>query len=277
MPFWKWSQSASGNSTAGGLNFPEGQAPSTVNDSMREMAAQLRQVYTPDEWGWVYHSATASVASQTTVKVVANVTTDAVANRKIQLRGGSAVRVGTIVSSSFTTETTITLTTSASLSTSMTLLGLSVVYGDNLVANIVAGGTTTFTNTAVFESTAYFKATASFSAGIQIQGVQVNYGQNRQTAATYVLEPTDAGKIVEMNSGSAQVPIVPTFANKAIPVGTRIGLVQIGAGAVSVSASTGVTVNSLSSLRKLTGQYAGAELYHTSTTDTWVLIGNLTA
>ncbi len=59
--------------------------------------------------------------------------------------------------------------------------------------------------------------------------------------------------------------------------GGGIGIVQIGAGAVSVSASTGVTLNSYSSFRKLLGQYAGAEAYHTRTTDTWVLIGQLTS
>lgn len=277
MPFWKWSQTASGNSTAGGLNFPEGQAPSTVNDSMRELAAQLRQIYTPDEWGWVYHSGTASVASQTVVKISGDQTSHATANRKIQLRGGSAVRVGTIVSSSFTSETTITLSTSASLSASMTLFGFASIYGDNLPANIVGGGTTTFTNTAIFESNAYFKATASFSAGLQINGVHINYGQNRQTGASYVLLAADAGKIVEFNSASPQVPIVPNTSNVDIPIGTRIGIVQIGAGAVSVSASTGVTVNSFSSFRKLLGQYAGAELYHTSVTNTWILIGQLTS
>lgn len=278
MPLWKWSQSASGNASAGGLYFPEGQDPGTVNDSMRDLAAQIRQLYTPDEWGWVYHSATGSVASQTVVKLTGDQTAACVANRKMQFRGGSAVRAGTIVSASFTVETTITLTgLTGSLSGSATLFGFSTVYGDNLPANIAAGGTVTFTLTAVFQSTAYFQQTASFSAGIQIGGVQINYGQNRQTGASYVLALSDAGRIVEFNSGSAQVPIIPNISNIAHPVGTRIGLVQIGAGAVSVSASPGVTILAYSSFVKLLGQYAGAECYHSSVTNTWVLIGQLTS
>lgn len=278
MPFWDWSQSASGNSSAGGFTMAEGMAPSAVNDSLREMMAQLRQMHVPNMWGWVYFSGTASVASQTTVKIAGDQTAHAVANRKVQLRSAGQIRTATILSSSFTSETTITLTSvSGSLSASQTLIGFSAVYGDNLPDNIVGGGTVTFTNTAIFESTVYFKQTASFSAGIQIQGVQINYGQNRQTGSSYVLQTTDAGKIVEFNSGSAQVPIVPNTSNVSIPIGSRIGIVQIGAGAVSVSASTGVTINSYSSFKKLLGQYAGAELYHTSVTNTWVLIGQLTS
>ena len=37
MSFWKWSRTAVSNATAdGSINWAEGQAPSTVNDSARE-------------------------------------------------------------------------------------------------------------------------------------------------------------------------------------------------------------------------------------------------
>ena len=40
MSFWKWSRTASSNATAdGSINWAEGQAPSTVNDSARAMMA----------------------------------------------------------------------------------------------------------------------------------------------------------------------------------------------------------------------------------------------
>src|SRR5438552_699528 len=40
MSFWKWSQTAASNATAdGSINFAEGQAPSSVNDSCRAMMA----------------------------------------------------------------------------------------------------------------------------------------------------------------------------------------------------------------------------------------------
>jgi prophage DNA circulation protein len=40
MSFWKWSRTAANNATAdGSINWAEGQAPSTVNDSARAMMA----------------------------------------------------------------------------------------------------------------------------------------------------------------------------------------------------------------------------------------------
>src|SRR5262249_12562058 len=40
MSFWKWSRTAANNATAdGSINWAEGQAPSTVNDSARAMRA----------------------------------------------------------------------------------------------------------------------------------------------------------------------------------------------------------------------------------------------
>jgi hypothetical protein len=138
--FRKWSSSASGNSSVAGgantINFAEGQAPGSVNNSAREMMAQIRAIYAPDEWGWVEHSATASIASQTAFKLAGNQTTNWVANRRWRLKSGSTTRYGTVVSSSFTSETTITVTVdSGSLSASHSLAALSSVSGDHVPDN----------------------------------------------------------------------------------------------------------------------------------------------
>jgi hypothetical protein len=132
----KWSTTATGNaSIAGGattINWAEGQLPSTVNNSMREESAQIRQVYKPSEWGWVEFSATASVASQTTFKITGDQTTDYIQGRRVRLYGGSTVAYGDIVSSSFTAETTVTLKKdSGSLSASMSIAAVSAVYNKN--------------------------------------------------------------------------------------------------------------------------------------------------
>lgn len=138
----KWSSSASGNaSVAGGsntINFAEGQSPGSVNNSSREMMAQLRAIYTPDEWGWVEHSATASVASQTVFKLAGNQTSNWTANRRWRLKSGSTTRYGTVVSSSFTSETTITVTVdSGSLSASHSLAALAAIDGNHVPASYV--------------------------------------------------------------------------------------------------------------------------------------------
>jgi hypothetical protein len=128
----RWSTSASGNATVTGgvntINFAEGQTPGSVNNSAREMMAQVRSIYTPSEWGWVEHSATVSVASQTSFKLGGNQTTNWTAGRRWRLKSGSTTRYGSVVSSSFTAETTITVTVdSGSLSASHSLAALSPI------------------------------------------------------------------------------------------------------------------------------------------------------
>jgi hypothetical protein len=172
MTIRQWSTTASGNSNVSGINFSEGQNPSTVNNSARELMAQVRDEYTPERWGWVACSATASRTSETVFKLTGNQTTDYVANRKVKLTGGSTTLYATIVSSSFTTETTITITgASGSVSSSMSIAWLSTVYGQNLPGNVVTtSGTTTFTSEAVFLATASFAQTVKMSASLQVTG-----------------------------------------------------------------------------------------------------------
>jgi hypothetical protein len=283
--FVNWSRSASGNASAGGFTLAEGQAPSTVNDSIRNLMAQIRAEYTPSKWGWIEHSSTASVASQTTVKIGADQTADYVAGRKVKIFGGSQIRFAEILSSSFTTETTITIANATgSLSSSTSRIAVAGPYDKNLPTSAAVGSNTvTFSASVYFQSQAAFLTTPSFSTGIVVGGVTINTGQNRQTGATYTLALTDGGKIIEMNSASAQIFIVPAHTSVAAPVGTAATIVQFGAGAVSVSAAGGVTVLSYGTtpgsggFRKLLGQYAAALLYQTSTTDTWVLTGNITS
>lgn len=99
--------------------------------------------------------------------------------------------------------------------------------------------------------------------------------ENAQTGTTYTLVLTDAGKMVTLTNASAITLTIPTNASVAFPVNTRIDLLQYGAGQVTV-AGAGVTINSSSSKVKLTGQYSGASLWKKAT-DTWVLIGDISA
>ena len=162
----KWSSSASGNSTiAGGantINFAEGQSPGSVNNSAREMMAQIRSIYDPDEWGWVESSATVSVASQTVFKLPGNQTAAWTANRRWRLKSGSSTRYGTVVSSSFTSETTITVTVdSGSLSASHSLAALSVVSADHVPRSYI-------TSASVSAAISSFITSASVSTAISV-------------------------------------------------------------------------------------------------------------
>lgn len=134
MTLRQWSQTASGNASPSGINFAEGQAPSTVNNSARQLMADVRQVYTPAHWGWVDYSATASVLSQTTFRMVGNFTADFTAGSRLRLRGGSATRYGNVASSSYTNPNTVVTVNvdSGSLSISMSVVSFSAVNVNNL-------------------------------------------------------------------------------------------------------------------------------------------------
>lgn len=96
-------------------------------------------------------------------------------------------------------------------------------------------------------------------------------------AASYTLVAADQGKIVQMNNGSANNLTVPLNSSVAFPVGTVIGVVQLGAGATTIVATGGVTINVDANFTLvLKAQYAVAILIKRDT-DTWVLAGDLTS
>lgn len=110
-----------------------------------------------------------------------------------------------------------------------------------------------------------------------IAAASVSYIADINTqVASYTLATADAGKIVEMNVGSANNLTIPTQASVPIPVGTIIRITQIGAGQTTVLADSGVTIRSRSSYIKLSGQYAKAEIYKRDTNE-WLLSGDLSA
>ena len=96
---------------------------------------------------------------------------------------------------------------------------------------------------------------------------------NAQTDS-YTLVLSDAGKLVEIGKATAATLTIPTNATVAFPVGTKIDILQTGAGQVTV-AGAGVTINATPGL-KLSAQWAAATLVKRAT-DTWVLIGSLSA
>lgn len=89
--------------------------------------------------------------------------------------------------------------------------------------------------------------------------------------ADYTLVLTDAGKVVEVDSGSARTVTVPPNASVAFPVGTIVEVCQVGAGTVTVAAGSGVTVRQAGALA---GQWATVSLRKRATNE-WVLTGEL--
>jgi hypothetical protein len=91
-------------------------------------------------------------------------------------------------------------------------------------------------------------------------------------AGSYTLVLTDASKLIEMSGGGTLT--VPTNATVAFATGTQISILQTGASQVTVGGA-GVTINATPGL-KLRAQWSSATLIKRGT-DTWVLVGDLSA
>ncbi len=95
--------------------------------------------------------------------------------------------------------------------------------------------------------------------------------------ADYNLGLADAGQTLLIDSTNDVTVTVPL--NSAVPfaIGQRLDIVRLNTGNVTFAGATiGVTVNSKNSNKKIAARYSGATLIKTGT-DTWVLIGDLTA
>jgi hypothetical protein len=99
---------------------------------------------------------------------------------------------------------------------------------------------------------------------------------NIQTGTSYTLVLTDAGKIIEMQSGSANLVNIPLNSSVAFPIGTEIQVLQFGAGQTTIFPVSGVTTKSKSNYVKIGNVYTGVTLVKRGTND-WYIIGNLTA
>jgi predicted secreted protein len=112
------------------------------------------------------------------------------------------------------------------------------------------------------------------AAGDQIEPRGKYWGIN-SLAASYTLALVDKGRLIFMNTAAANVVTVPPASAVAFPLGTRIDLVNWGAGQMSVTPGAGVAMGSPSFKRKL-NQYGVASLVLVAG-DTWMLAGDLAA
>ena len=98
---------------------------------------------------------------------------------------------------------------------------------------------------------------------------------NAQTGTTYTAVLTDDGKLVTCDNASPITFTIPTNSSVAFGIGTQINIMQLGAGQVTI-AGAGVTLRSAGSKLKTNAQYAVATCCKIAT-DTWVVVGNLSA
>lgn len=119
-------------------------------------------------------------------------------------------------------------------------------------------------------------ARQTFTAAQVLTAAQMNQLQssvwsddvNAQTGTSYTLVLTDAGKQVTMNNASASTLTVPPNSSVAFDVGVKIVVIQLGAGAVTLTAGAGVTISSQATSLVM-AQYQVATLIKQAT-NTWI-------
>ena len=112
--------------------------------------------------------------------------------------------------------------------------------------------------------------TGTLTAGVAVgQAVDLD----RKTA-DYTLVLTDAGKVIEINSGSSENVTIPPNGDVAFPLGTQIVIVRLGSGAVVIVEGSGVTTRSDGDKNKIKSQYSSCVLIKHETNE-WYILGNL--
>lgn len=97
-----------------------------------------------------------------------------------------------------------------------------------------------------------------------------NVPVNVQTA-NYTLVLSDAGSAVEMNSASATTVTIPPNSSVLLPLGQMLFIRQAGAGAVTVAAGAGVTLDSRSGFGLSTTAQWETLMLHQRAANEWVV------
>jgi hypothetical protein len=95
--------------------------------------------------------------------------------------------------------------------------------------------------------------------------------KSASTSYTLILE--DLGKLVEINTSSANNLTIPLESSVDFPIGSQIYIIQTGTGQTTIVPTGGVTLSGTPGL-KLRAQNSGAQLVKKSSNN-WVAIGDL--
>ena len=106
-----------------------------------------------------------------------------------------------------------------------------------------------------------------------------NYADNTVTASktsSFTLDFADAGKSLKCDSSLDIVVTIPTSVGVNFAINSRLDILRLGSGNVSITPDSGVTLLSKNNNRKIAARYSGATCIKIDT-NTWILIGDLTA
>ena len=149
-----WSTTAASNNSASPDGWPEGMAPSGVNDSARENMSALRTWYEDAEW--IDWGDTTAYVGATQFKIAgSDVTARYSVNRRVRVVGSSTGTIyGYISVSAFSTDTTVTVVfDSGSMSSETLTVSLGIVVPGRSMKLVPGLGANTFTGDQTITST----------------------------------------------------------------------------------------------------------------------------
>ena len=96
---------------------------------------------------------------------------------------------------------------------------------------------------------------------------------NSQAGTSYTIQLSDAADLIRTTSDSAVTVQIPLASTTDFPIGSSVEILQVGAGQVTVTGVSGVTIRT-PALAKTRTQYSLISAIHV-TTDEWVVVGDL--
>lgn len=149
----------------------------------------------------------------------------------------------------------------------------SVTAGTGLSGGGSSGAVTLSIDTAVTADL----STAQTLTNKTLTSPLINLGINTQTGTSYTTVLADNGKLVTLSNAAAIAVTIPPNSSVTYPVGAQINMAQLGAGQVTVSGGSGVTIVSTgatASAPKARAQYSTLTAVQTST-DNWLIMGDI--
>ncbi len=130
-----WNTTAANNNQTPPDGWPEGQAPSTVNDCAREMMASVRTAF--NDLQYFDQNLTPTFINSTSFSLAGNQTSAIHAGRRLKIfdatAGAATTIYATVLTASFTTVTTVSISADAGqLTTSLSSFAVAILSRDNL-------------------------------------------------------------------------------------------------------------------------------------------------
>lgn len=139
------------------------------------------------------------------------------------------------------------------------------------------GGSTGALTLSIDTATTADLTTAQTLTNKTLTDPKINLSINAQTGTTYTLVLADNGKFITSSNTSAITVTIPPNSSVAYATGAQVNIIQKGAGQVTISQGSGVTIRSTGATAtapKLRAQYSSATCIYEGS-DIWYVVGDI--